>query len=94
MEFGYKYIQTAGGTGEVVLKNGVNFLRQIYYFLTEHLSLKLNKRDHYDGKIPTVIRIRTFKNFGKKEQTIEVENVIMDNQNGQIEVAEIRWNKK
>jgi TonB-dependent SusC/RagA subfamily outer membrane receptor len=42
-------------------------------------------------KVPTMIRIVTFKNFGKTGQSLEVENVIMDNQNGIIEIGEVKW---
>jgi tetratricopeptide (TPR) repeat protein len=42
-------------------------------------------------KIPTIIRIMTFKNFGKPGQSLEVENVIMDNQYGDVEIAEVKW---
>jgi len=45
----------------------------------------------YPGSIPAVVRIRKFKNFGKDNQSIEIENVIMDNQNGEVEIAEITW---
>jgi tetratricopeptide (TPR) repeat protein len=54
--------------------------------------------DHYDYRsylrIPSVIRIRKFKNFGMKNQSIEVETVMMDNQFGEIEIHEIRWDEK
>lgn len=45
----------------------------------------------YNGKVPSVIRVCVFKNFGKPNQTIEVKNVMMDNQNGEIEIAELKW---
>jgi hypothetical protein len=33
----------------------------------------------------------TFKNFGKKGQAISIENVIVDNQNGVVDIAEVRY---
>jgi TonB-dependent SusC/RagA subfamily outer membrane receptor len=45
----------------------------------------------YTGKIPSVIRITVYKNFGKPNQTIEVQNIMMDNQYGEIEIGETNW---
>jgi TonB-dependent SusC/RagA subfamily outer membrane receptor len=45
-------------------------------------------------KIPTMIKITTFKNFGRSNQEILVENVIMDNQGGDVEIGEVSWNKQ
>ncbi|MEI9913009.1 MAG: TonB-dependent receptor plug domain-containing protein [Bacteroidota bacterium] len=55
--------------------------------------LRVNYYDSYSspGRIPSVIRIRTFKNFGSGNQEISIENVVMDNQYGEIEIAEIKW---
>ncbi len=41
---------------------------------------------------PSIIRIKTFKNFGKRNQHIEIENVIMNNQYGEIEIGEQEYN--
>ncbi|HWR33477.1 MAG TPA: VIT domain-containing protein [Chitinophagaceae bacterium] len=46
---------------------------------------------YYESKVPTVIRILTFKNSGKENQTLEIENVIMDNQYGDVEIGEVKW---
>ena len=55
--------------------------------------ISVNYYDYYSstGNIPSVIRIMKFKNFGKENQSIEVENVMMDNQYGEIEIAELKW---
>jgi len=45
---------------------------------------------YYSG-IPSYIRIVAFKNFGKKDQSISVENVVMNNQSGEIEIGEVSW---
>ncbi len=46
----------------------------------------------YLGDAPSFIRVKTFKHFGKPNQTIEIENVIMDNQYGEIEIAVLDFN--
>jgi TonB-dependent SusC/RagA subfamily outer membrane receptor len=55
------------------------------------LSYSDQGRYHNAMRIPTMVRITTFKNFGKADQRLEIENVIMDNQNGNIEIAEVKW---
>lgn len=51
--------------------------------------------DYYsNSKIPRVFRIMYFKNFGKENQEITIENVTMDNQYGEVEIGEIKWEKK
>ncbi|MBL7741400.1 MAG: TonB-dependent receptor plug domain-containing protein [Chitinophagaceae bacterium] len=58
--------------------------------------ISVNYYDYYSypGKIPSMIRIRKFRNFGKENQSIEVEHMIMDNQYGEIEIAEVKWEEK
>ncbi|MBL7743446.1 MAG: TonB-dependent receptor plug domain-containing protein [Chitinophagaceae bacterium] len=89
-----------------VTKNGGTIQQGYYYWYYNNpfeyqvkkapegkYRISVNYYDYYSyaGKIPSVIRIRKFKNFGKENQSIEVEHVIMDNQYGEIEVAEIKW---
>jgi len=38
-----------------------------------------------------MIKIVTFRNMGRVDQTIEIRNVIMDNQFGLVEIGEVRW---
>jgi TonB-dependent SusC/RagA subfamily outer membrane receptor len=45
----------------------------------------------YDGKRPAYVRVCVFRNFGKPDQSIQVETIAMDNQYGEIEIAEIRY---
>ena len=47
----------------------------------------------YDNDLPEIVRVVTFRNFGKNNQSIEIENVIMNNQRGTIEIGEIEWNE-
>jgi len=43
------------------------------------------------GRIPEMVRVIVFKNFGTTAQTLEIKNVIMDNQSGQVEIARTEW---
>lgn len=48
--------------------------------------------DRYQKQqVPTFIKVTVYKNFGKPDQTITVENLIMDNQHGVIEIADVKW---
>lgn len=38
-----------------------------------------------------VMGIEVYKNFGKPNQTISVQNLIMDNQQGIIGIGELKW---
>ncbi len=75
-----------------------------YYGLSDHLQeyqvkqaktgkykINVQYKDHYHGGLPAMIRITTFRNFGKPGQSLEIENVIMDNQYGDVEIAEVTW---
>ena len=66
-----------------------NFLNTKPGNLPGKYRITVNYYDYYSypGKIPSIIQIRKFKNFGKDNQSIEVENVIMDNQGGEVEIA-------
>ena len=91
-----------------VTKNG-GTIQHGYYWYSGHpfeyqvknapagkYRVNVNYYDYYSnpGRIPSVIRIRKFKNFGKESQSIEVENIMMDNQSGEIEITQLTWNEK
>ncbi|MEO6231612.1 MAG: VIT domain-containing protein [Ferruginibacter sp.] len=57
-------------------------------------KININYYDYYNGEIPTLMRICTFKNFGKQNQEITTECVILDNQYGDIEVTTINVPQK
>ena len=58
-------------------------------------KVSINYYGYYEtGNIPSFIRIKTFKNFGKKNQSIEIENVVMDNQYGEIEIGTVRYEEE
>ena len=46
---------------------------------------------YYKAFVPHVLRIVVFKNFQKEGQTMKVEHIVMDNQYGSVEVAEVKW---
>jgi TonB-dependent SusC/RagA subfamily outer membrane receptor len=91
-----------------VTKNGGTIQQGYYWYSSNPFEYQVKKAPEgryrisvnfydyysYNGKIPSVIRIRKFKNFDKENQSIEVENVMMDNQHGEIEIGEIKWNEK
>jgi TonB-dependent SusC/RagA subfamily outer membrane receptor len=41
-------------------------------------------------KQPGVIKVVVYKNFGKANQTMTIQNIMMDNQRGDIEIAEVK----
>jgi len=45
----------------------------------------------YKSNVPSIMRVRKFKNFGRANQEMTVENIMMDNQNGDVEISEIKW---
>jgi TonB-dependent SusC/RagA subfamily outer membrane receptor len=47
--------------------------------------------DYYRNKLPCVVRIICFKNYGRKSQSINIENVFMNNQNGRVEIGQVNW---
>ena len=61
-------------------KKGKYTVRVQYYYYYEQ------RKD-----IPAFIRVMMFRNFGKEGQSIQIENVIMDNQNGVIDIAEVKY---
>ncbi|MEI9806734.1 MAG: hypothetical protein WDO16_01975 [Bacteroidota bacterium] len=54
---------------------------QVMHAVNGKYKVSLNYYDYqsYPGKIPAFVRMVTFRNFGKVNQSIKVENVIMDN---------------
>lgn len=58
------------------------------------VSLKYQEHHQNQKDIPSVIRIMTFKDMGKPGQGIHIENVMMDNQQGEVEIGEVVWKKE
>jgi TonB-dependent SusC/RagA subfamily outer membrane receptor len=45
----------------------------------------------YPTKIPSYVRLKVFRNFGRPNQSIQIETIAMDNQRGNIEIREIKY---
>jgi TonB-dependent SusC/RagA subfamily outer membrane receptor len=58
-----------------------------------HYKLRVRYHDYYNGSnpLPAIIKLTIYKNFGKPYQTVEVENIVMDNQQGTVEIADINF---
>ncbi|HEY6503670.1 MAG TPA: TonB-dependent receptor plug domain-containing protein [Chitinophagaceae bacterium] len=80
-QYGYSYYSNAPAEYQIKEAPGGKY------------KVSLNYYDYYSypGKIPAFVRMVTFRNFGKEGQSIKVENVIMDNQYGEVEIGEVRW---
>ena len=48
---------------------------------------------HYGG-VPGYVRVITFKNFGSADQSIQIENIAMDNQYGHVQITQVNFEKK
>lgn len=66
---------------------------QIKNALKGKYSIQVNYYgDRYQKKqVPSFIKVTIYKNFGKPDQTVTTETFIMDNQNGKVEIAEVKW---
>jgi hypothetical protein len=72
----------------------------MYYSGTEEYQLKrakpgkyrvnVNFYGYYTNAVPNVMRVLTFRNSANG-LVIDIENAMMDNQYGNVEIAEIRW---
>jgi len=83
-------------------KNGGYFTQAHYNEKTKEYQIKdapkgryrirVNYYESYNSnKQPGVIKLIVYKNFGKPNQTVSVENVMMDNQMGDIEIAAVNF---
>lgn len=62
---------------------------------TGKYKIRVNYYGHYNGNnIPSIIRIKTFSHFGERSESIEIENVMMDNQHGDVEIGTIVFGEK
>lgn len=71
------------GVNEYQLRHAVNGkykLRANYY-----------SGGYWANNVPSVMRVCVFRNFGQPNQSIEVENIMMDNQYGEVEIKEVKW---
>jgi TonB-dependent SusC/RagA subfamily outer membrane receptor len=77
-----------------------NNIRYQFYNFKDHsirhaqkgkYRISVSYRDYSESKLPQMIRLVVFRNFGKQGQKIEVQNVMMNNQEGQVEVGVVEW---
>lgn len=48
--------------------------------------------DRYQKQqVPSFIKVTVYRNFGKPDQMVSVQSLIMDNQQGIVEIAEVKW---
>jgi TonB-dependent SusC/RagA subfamily outer membrane receptor len=70
--------------------NGSPFIYQAKQAKAGKYKIRLNYYGAYRSiNCPSFVRMKTFKHFGEKSQSIEIENVIMDNQYGDIEIGTV-----
>lgn len=53
--------------------------------------ISISYNDYYRNPGLSMVRILCFKNFGRKDQSVSVENVIMNNQSGEVEIGSAGW---
>jgi hypothetical protein len=49
--------------------------------------------DWSGSNLPELAKLMVIRNFGTAEQTIQIQNYILNNQHGSIEIAEVNWSK-
>ena len=81
-------------------KNGGYFSSNYYSNLMDYTipsavkgkyRINLNYYGGMNEKMPAMYRIITYRDFGRKNQRLEVKNVIMNNQAGRVEIGEVEW---
>lgn len=48
-------------------------------------------RISYNQSVPNIVRIISFKNFQRTGQALNIENVIVNNQYGEVEIGDVNW---
>jgi TonB-dependent SusC/RagA subfamily outer membrane receptor len=88
---------------ELATKNGGMITSGNYYYNDSPVEYQVNNppegrfavRTNYYGNyyagVPCYVRIISFKNFGSNNQEILIENAVLDNQSGEIEISELHW---
>lgn len=81
-------------------KSGGYLKGNYHYYTTEYnirkalpgkYKISVSFQDPHGSTTPQMIRLVVFKNYGSKSQTIEVQNLMMNNQSGQVEIGEVEW---
>jgi TonB-dependent SusC/RagA subfamily outer membrane receptor len=55
------------------------------------IVVNYNGGSSYPVKVPSFVRLKVFRNFGRPNQSIQIETIAMDNQRGNIEIREIKY---
>ena len=55
------------------------------------IKLNVYNRISYNQSVPNIVRIISFKNFQRTGQALNIENVIVDNQYGEVEIGDVKW---
>ena len=53
--------------------------------------IKTSVYNYYDYTAPRIVRVLIFKNFQRKDQSLEIKNIVIDDQYGVVEIAETKW---
>jgi len=59
--------------------------------VTGKYRISIKAFDEFNNLMPHIMRIIVFKNFQKPGQTIEIKNVTLDNQYGEVEIGDTTW---
>lgn len=71
------------GPEEYEIKNAANG--------TYHVQVKYYGDRYQKQQVPSFIKVTIYKNYGKKNQAMSVQNLIMDGQTGMIEIADVKF---
>jgi uncharacterized protein YfaP (DUF2135 family) len=58
---------------------------------TYHVQVKYYGDRYQKQQVPSFIKVTIYKNYGRKNQTMSVQNLIMDGQTGMIEIADVKF---
>jgi TonB-dependent SusC/RagA subfamily outer membrane receptor len=58
---------------------------------TYHVQVKYYGDRYQKQPVPSFIKVTIYKNYGRKNQTMSVQNLIMDGQSGMIEIAGVKF---
>jgi TonB-dependent SusC/RagA subfamily outer membrane receptor len=58
---------------------------------TYHVQVKYYGDRYQKQQVPSFIKVTIYKNYGRKNQTMSVQNLIMDGQSGMIEIADVKF---
>jgi tetratricopeptide (TPR) repeat protein len=86
------YQRAKNVAGDIQNQYGINEY-QLREAKKGNYAIRVNYYDAYRQTmdVPVFVRITVFRNFGKAGQSIEMQNVVLDNQNGNIEIGEVKW---